>query len=147
MHPMLNIAVKAARKAGTVINRATLQGDSRQIERKQHNDFVTEVDRAAEATIIDIIKTAYPDHAILAEESGQSWADGETASENVWVIDPLDGTTNFIHGFPQYAVSIALMQRELGGIELLDPEEPLTELSAATRSVFSIADLAFARIN
>ena len=113
MHPMLNIAVKAARTAGTVINRATLQGDSRQIERKQHNDFVTEVDRAAEATIIDIIKTAYPDHAILAEESGQSWADGETASENVWVIDPLDGTTNFIHGFPQYAVSIALMQRNV----------------------------------
>ncbi|TXD77963.1 inositol monophosphatase, partial [Ralstonia pseudosolanacearum] len=96
MHPMLNIAVKAARKAGTVINRATLQGDSRQIERKQHNDFVTDVDRAAEATIIEIIKTAYPDHAILAEESGRSWADGETASENVWVIDPLDGTTNFI---------------------------------------------------
>ncbi|AXV81951.1 inositol monophosphatase family protein [Ralstonia solanacearum] len=113
MHPMLNIAVKAARKAGTVINRATLQGDSRQIERKQHNDFVTDVDRAAEATIIEIIKTAYPDHAILAEESGQSWADGETASENVWVIDPLDGTTNFIHGFPQYAVSIALMQRNV----------------------------------
>ena len=111
MHPMLNIAVRAARKAGTVINRASFDVDSLRTERKQHNDFVTEVDRAAEAAIIEVIKTAYPDHAILAEESGQSWADGETASENVWVIDPLDGTTNFIHGFPQYGVSIALMQR------------------------------------
>ena len=111
MHPMLNIAVRAARKAGTIINRASFDVDSLRTERKQHNDFVTEVDRAAEAAIIEVIKTAYPDHAILAEESGQSWADGETASENVWVIDPLDGTTNFIHGFPQYAVSIALMQR------------------------------------
>ena len=111
MHPMLNIAVRAARKAGTIINRASFDVDSLRTERKQHNDFVTEVDRAAEAAIIEVIKTAYPDHAILAEESGQSWADGETASENVWVIDPLDGTTNFIHGFPQYGVSIALMQR------------------------------------
>lgn len=111
MHPMLNIAVRAARKAGTVINRASFDVDSLRTERKQHNDFVTEVDRAAEAAIIEVIKTAYPDHAILAEESGQSWANGETASENVWVIDPLDGTTNFIHGFPQYGVSIALMQR------------------------------------
>ncbi|GCB02997.1 inositol monophosphatase family protein [Ralstonia sp. SET104] len=111
MHPMLNIAVRAARKAGTVINRASFDVDGLRTERKQHNDFVTEVDRAAEAAIIEVIKTAYPDHAILAEESGQSWADGETASENVWVIDPLDGTTNFIHGFPQYGVSIALMQR------------------------------------
>ena len=111
MHPMLNIAVRAARKAGTVINRASFDVDSLRTERKQHNDFVTEVDRAAEAAIIEVIKTAYPDHAILAEESGQSWADGETASENVWVIDPLDGTTNFAHGHFFFAVSIGLAHR------------------------------------
>ena len=108
MHPMLNIAVRAARKAGTVINRASFDVDSLRTERKQHNDFVTEVDRAAEAAIIEVIKTAYPDHAILAEESGQSWADGETASENVWVIDPLDGTTNFAHGLPIFCASLAV---------------------------------------
>ncbi|GAB7546564.1 inositol monophosphatase family protein [Cupriavidus sp. 8B] len=112
MHPMLNIAVKAARKAGSVINRASMDVDRVQVSRKQHNDFVTEVDRAAEAAIVEIIRTAYPDHAILAEESGQSWGEGEEpTSEYVWVIDPLDGTTNFIHGFPQYAVSIAQLHK------------------------------------
>ncbi len=111
MHPMLNIAVKAARKAGSIINRASIDVDLVRVSRKQHNDFVTEVDRAAEAAIIDIIRTAYPEHAILAEESGQSWADGEEQSEFTWVIDPLDGTTNFIHGFPQYAVSIGLLHK------------------------------------
>ncbi|MGO4328382.1 inositol monophosphatase family protein [Cupriavidus sp. 2TAF22] len=111
MHPMLNIAVKAARKAGSVINRASMDVDRVHVSRKQHNDFVTEVDRAAEAAIIEIIRTAYPEHAILAEESGQSWAEGEETSEYVWVIDPLDGTTNFIHGFPQYCVSIAQLHK------------------------------------
>src|SRR5207253_5562044 len=75
MHPMLNIAVKAARKAGSIINRASMDVDLLRVSRKQHNDFVTEVDRAAEAAIIEIIRTAYPEHAILAEESGQSWAE------------------------------------------------------------------------
>ncbi|MGY8525147.1 inositol monophosphatase family protein [Paracidovorax citrulli] len=111
MHPMLNIAVKAARKAGSIINRASMDVDLLRVTRKQHNDFVTEVDRSAEAAIIEIIRTAYPDHAILAEESGQSWAEGEEGHEYTWVIDPLDGTTNFIHGFPQYCVSIALLHR------------------------------------
>lgn len=103
MHPALNIAVKAARRAGSIINRATLDLDLVKVSSKRHNDFVTEVDKAAEAAIIDILREAYPEHAILAEESGAS---GE--SENTWIIDPLDGTTNFIHGFPQFAVSIAL---------------------------------------
>ncbi|MCD2476320.1 inositol monophosphatase, partial [Staphylococcus aureus] len=76
-------------------------------EQKQHNDFVSEVDRAAEAAIIEIIREAYPPHAILAEESGGAALDGEF----VWIIDPLDGTTNYLHGYPQYAVSIALAQR------------------------------------
>lgn len=111
MHPMLNIAVKAARKAGSIINRASMDVDLIRVTRKQHNDFVTEVDRAAEAAIIEIIRTAYPEHAILAEESGQSWTDGDEQSEFTWVIDPLDGTTNFIHGFPQYAVSIGLLHK------------------------------------
>ena len=104
MHPMLNVAVKAARRAGTVINRASLNLERLQVDRKQHNDFVTEVDKAAEAAIIETLSEAYPTHGFLAEETG---AQNENA-ENVWIIDPLDGTTNFIHGFPQYAVSIAL---------------------------------------
>ncbi|NOV26941.1 inositol monophosphatase [Cupriavidus necator] len=111
MHPMLNIAIKAARKAGSIINRASLDVDLVRVSRKQHNDFVTEVDRAAEAAIIEILRTAYPEHGILAEESGQSWAEDEAGHEYTWVIDPLDGTTNFIHGFPQYAVSIAQLHR------------------------------------
>ena len=104
MHPMLNIAVKAARRAGQIINRASLDLDLIEIRKKQQNDFVTEVDKAAEDAIIETLKTAYPDHAILAEESGES----ENESEFKWIIDPLDGTTNFIHGFPYYCVSIAL---------------------------------------
>ena len=105
MHPTLNIAVKAARRAGSIINRASLDIDRLTVRSKQPNDFVTEVDQAAEDAIIDVIREAYPEHAILAEESG---ATGE--SEHEWIIDPLDGTTNFIHGFPQYSVSIAYAQ-------------------------------------
>ena len=107
MHPMLNIAVKAARRAGQIINRASLDLDLIEIRKKQQNDFVTEVDKAAEDAIIETLKTAYPDHAILAEESGHS----ENESEYRWIIDPLDGTTNFIHGFPYYCVSIALAHK------------------------------------
>jgi len=109
MHPMLNTAVKAARKASTIINRAALDLDRLQVAEKRQNDFVTEVDRAAEQAIIEVLKTAYPDHGILAEESADDAS--YAGKENVWIIDPLDGTTNFIHGFPQYAVSIALQQR------------------------------------
>ena len=110
MHPMLNTAVKAARRASTVINRATFDLDRIKVTEKGHNDFVTEIDKAAELAIIDVLKNAYPDHAILAEESGAS-ANLHDENENVWIIDPIDGTTNFIHGFPQYCVSIALQQR------------------------------------
>jgi len=112
MHPMLNTAIKAARRAGTIINRASIDLDRIQVSRKGPSDYVTEVDRAAEEAIIDVLRTAYPDHSFLAEESGQHGHDasGELPA-NEWVIDPLDGTTNFIHGFPTYAISIALRQR------------------------------------
>ena len=106
---MLNVAVKAARAAGAIINRAALDVESVRISQKQVNDFVTEVDHASEATIIETLLTAYPDHGIWAEESGK--AHGAKNAENVWIIDPLDGTTNFIHGFPVYCVSIALATR------------------------------------
>lgn len=108
MHPMLNTAVKAARKAGSIINRASLDLDLITVSRKGPNDFVTEVDKAAEAAIIDILLTAYPGHAVLGEESGAVGAEQKDGNEFTWIIDPLDGTTNFIHGFPQYAISIAL---------------------------------------
>jgi myo-inositol-1(or 4)-monophosphatase len=110
MHPMMNTAVKAARRAAAIINRASFDIDRLQVTEKNHNDYVTEVDQAAEQAIIEVLKKAYPDHAILAEESGAS-ANLHDQNENVWIIDPLDGTTNFIHGFPQYCVSIALQQR------------------------------------
>ncbi len=121
LHPMLNTAIKAARRAGSIINRASLDLERVKVSRKQHNDFVTEIDEAAEKAIIDVLLTAYPDHRILAEESGRSAApEGagkgdlvamDNEAENLWIIDPLDGTTNFIHGFPQYCVSIGLLQR------------------------------------
>jgi myo-inositol-1(or 4)-monophosphatase len=103
---MLNIAIKAARAAGSIINRASLDLDLLTISSKAPNDFVTEVDKAAENAIIDVLLQAYPGHGILAEESGSER--GARDSDYVWIIDPLDGTTNFIHGFPVYAVSIAL---------------------------------------
>src|SRR6185369_8668770 len=99
MHPMLNTAVKAARRAGSIINRAALDRTKLEINTKRANDFVTQVDRAAEAAIIDIIHQAYPDHAILGEESGELPAKRAAKAEYRWIIDPLDGTTNFIHGF------------------------------------------------
>jgi myo-inositol-1(or 4)-monophosphatase len=105
MHPMLNIAVKAARRAGSIINRAALEGGALEIKSKNKNDFVTQVDKAAEQAIIGVLRAAYPGHSILAEESGDTPG---ARPEYLWVIDPLDGTTNYIHGFPQYCVSIAL---------------------------------------
>ncbi len=129
MHPMLNIAVKAARRAGSIINRAALDRTQLEIRAKHANDFVTQVDKAAESAIIDIIRQAYPDHAILGEESGA--LEGKKA-EYRWIIDPLDGTTNFIHGFPQYCVSIALQHR--GAIEhgvVYDPSK--NELFTASK--------------
>jgi myo-inositol-1(or 4)-monophosphatase len=109
LHPMLNIAVKAARAAGAIINRAALDIEVLKVGSKGPNDFVSEVDRNAEAAIIQILLEAYPGHGILAEESGREH--GARDSEYVWIIDPLDGTTNFLHGFPVYAVSIALAHR------------------------------------
>ena len=102
---MLNTAVKAARKAGALIVRGSNDLDRLTIHRKRQNDFVSEVDHAAEAAIIQVLKEAYPTHGFHAEESGKDRA----KSEFVWCIDPLDGTTNFLHGFPQYCVSIALL--------------------------------------
>jgi myo-inositol-1(or 4)-monophosphatase len=109
IHPMLNIAVKAARNAGAIINRASLDVDLLKVTAKSTNDFVTEVDHAAEAAIIETILTAYPGHGILGEETGRQH--GAKHSDFLWIIDPLDGTTNFIHGFPVYCVSIALAFR------------------------------------
>jgi myo-inositol-1(or 4)-monophosphatase len=106
LHPMINVAVKAARAAGSIINRAALDIESVRVSQKKANDFVTEVDQAAEQAIIETLLTAYPGHGIWAEESGK--AHGAQDSEFVWIIDPLDGTTNFIHGLPVYCVSIAL---------------------------------------
>ncbi|MBU3738186.1 MAG: inositol monophosphatase [Rhodoferax sp.] len=129
-HPMINVAVKAARAAGSLINRASLDIDSVQVTRKQANDFVTEVDRAAEQAIIETLLTAYPGHGIWAEESGRQH--GARDSDFVWIIDPLDGTTNFIHGLPVYCVSIALAVR--GKVEhgvVYDPTR--NDLFTATR--------------
>ena len=127
---MLNVAVKAARAAGAIINRAALDVESVRISQKQVNDFVTEVDHAAEQTIIETLLAAYPGHGILAEESGSEH--GAKDSEMVWIIDPLDGTTNFIHGFPVYCVSIALAVK--GKIEqavIYDPSR--NDLFTATK--------------
>ncbi len=106
MHPILSNAVKAAREAGRIINRASNDVGALSIQSKSINDFVSEVDHAAEAAIINILKDAYPDHGFLGEESGDTNKD----ADNIWIIDPLDGTTNFLHNFPQYCVSIALQQ-------------------------------------
>lgn len=110
LHPMLNVAVKAARIAGSIINRASLDLESVKVTAKSANDFVTEVDQRAEEVIIETLLTAYPGHGILAEESGRTH--GAKNSEYVWIIDPLDGTTNFIHGLPIYCTSIALAYRD-----------------------------------
>ncbi|RYE51768.1 MAG: inositol monophosphatase [Rhizobiaceae bacterium] len=101
MHPFVNTAVRAARRAGDIIVRGLNRFEGIEATSKGLNDFVTEIDRNAEAEIIEILRKAYPHHAFLGEESGASGN-----SDTTWVIDPLDGTTNFIHGFPTFAVSI-----------------------------------------
>lgn len=128
MHPMLNIAVRAARSAARIINRGSVDIDSIRVARKQLNDFVTEIDRASEQTLVEAFFEAFPDHCILAEESGFIAGPKSRAAQasdplvnprapwlreldHLWIIDPLDGTTNFIHGVPQYAVSIGLLER------------------------------------
>lgn len=107
MHPLVNIATNAARAAGNFIMRNLDQVDRLQIESKGRNDFVTGVDRGAEREIINIIRKAYPQHAILGEEGGANEIAGAN-SEVTWIIDPLDGTTNFLHGLPHFAVSIGI---------------------------------------
>ena len=106
MKPTTNIAVRAARQAGSILMRYFDHLESLKVQEKNKNDYVSEVDRAAEQAIISTIHQAYPDHAILAEESGDH--DG---NDFQWVIDPLDGTTNYLHGFPQFSISIALKHR------------------------------------
>ncbi len=106
MHPMLNIAVRAARSAGRILLRYLEHTDGIAVTDKRRNDFVSEIDRSAEEAIIRELRSKYPDHAILAEESGE-----RQGSDFQWVIDPLDGTTNYLHGFPQFSVSIALKYR------------------------------------
>jgi len=106
MQPLLNIGMRAARRAGDLIVKSLSRLDSLKIDSKGRNDFVSEIDRKSEADIIATIRRSYPQHAILAEESGRSGTD-----EYLWIIDPLDGTTNFLHGFPVFAVSIAVEHR------------------------------------
>ncbi len=127
MHPFVNIGIRAARRAGDIILRYVDRAPQLDVSAKSRNDFVSEVDRKCEGAIIDTIRTAYPGHAILAEESGRH--DG---AEYEWVIDPLDGTTNFLHGFPQYAVSIACKHKgELAHGVVYDPLKQ--ELFVASR--------------
>ncbi|MES2974205.1 MAG: inositol monophosphatase family protein [Pseudomonadota bacterium] len=130
LHPMINVAIKAARAAGAIINRAALDIESVRISQKQVNDYVTEVDQASEQAVIETLLTAYPGHGILAEESGREY--GAKDSEFVWIIDPLDGTTNFIHGFPVYCVSIALaVQGKIEQAVIYDPTR--NDLFTATK--------------
>jgi myo-inositol-1(or 4)-monophosphatase len=127
MHPMLNIAVRAARNAGNIIIRNLERVEQLSVHAKDRNDFVSEVDQQAEQEIIGTILKAYPNHGILAEESGSRAGD-----EYQWIIDPLDGTTNYLHGFPHFAVSIALRHR--GRLEQAVIYDPIQqELFTATR--------------
>ncbi len=126
-HPMLNTAIRAARNAGDIIARSVDRIDRLKIKSKKNNDFVSEIDLQAEEEIINTIKKAYPDHSFLAEESGT-----QAGSEYQWIIDPLDGTTNFLYGIPHFAVSIAL--RVKGRLEVGVVYDPLSqELFTATR--------------
>jgi len=130
MHPMLNTAVKAARKAGAIINRASLDLDQLTVRSKQDRDYVSEVDQMAERAIIETLLDAYPNHGILAEESGQ--ADARNGEDYQWIIDPLDGTTNFLHGLQQYSVSIALKHKgQITQAVVFDPSR--NELFTASR--------------
>ena len=114
MNPLLNVGVKAARAAGTIILRYVDQLHRLNVEKKGRNDFVSEVDRMAEDVIIETIRKGYPDHAILAEESGHSeGTDPKTGDAVSWIIDPLDGTTNFLHGHPDFE---RLYPADAGGV-------------------------------
>lgn len=121
MHPRVNIALRAAREAGELIARASDRLDRVTVERKQKNDFVTEIDRASERLLVDHLLKAYPDHRILAEEGGDLTSE-QTRGDYLWLIDPLDGTTNFVRGIPHFAVSMACLYRgRLEHAVVLDP--------------------------
>lgn len=127
MHPMLNIAIRAARRAGDIILRGLNNLDALHIQEKSPKDYVSEIDQQAEQAIIEILLKAYPDHAILGEEGGQ-----QGSGDFLWIIDPLDGTTNFLHGMPQFAVSIALQVQ--GKLEIGLVYDPVSgELFTAQR--------------
>lgn len=129
MHPTLNIAIRAARNAGRILMRYYERTEQLSVETKSRNDFVSEVDRAAEAAIVQELRGKFPDHAILGEEGGQQ---GGRSTEFEWLIDPLDGTTNYLHGFPQFSISIAMKYR--GQLEHGVVYDPLREeLYTATR--------------
>ncbi|MFC3121130.1 inositol-1-monophosphatase [Agaribacter flavus] len=118
MHPMLNIAVRAARAAGNIISRGFENLDDLQIQQKGTSDYVTKIDREAESAIIAKIQQSYPNHSFVGEEGGSITNDPEFT----WVIDPLDGTTNFIRGIPHFAVSIALLNKgKLDQAVVFDP--------------------------
>lgn len=108
LNPALNTAFKAARRAGDMMMRAASNLSSVKVDSKAFNDFVSDVDRQAENIIVDILQEAYPHHAILTEETGQI---GKQNAEFMWIIDPLDGTSNYLHGHPQYAISMALLEK------------------------------------
>ena len=127
MNPLQNVAVMAARRGGAILIRQLARISKIRVEKKGHNDFVSDADRAAEEAVIEVIHKHYPDHAILAEDSG---VQGE--SDTVWIIDPLDGTTNFLHGFPQFCVSVGVQVK--GRMEAAAVYDPLRqELFAAAR--------------
>ncbi len=129
MHPMLNIAVRAARSAGNLIMRYANRVDTLTVRSKDRNDFVSEVDQMAEQEIVGVLRKAYPSHGILAEEGGRQAGRDD---EYLWIIDPLDGTTNFLYGFPQFAVSIGLKHK--GRLEQAVVYDPVRqELFTATR--------------
>lgn len=107
MHPILNVAIRAAREAGKIINRGAMDIGALKVEQKDTNDFVSEIDRNAEQAIINVLKEAYPNHGFYGEESGKT----NTEADSIWIIDPLDGTTNFLHNFPAYCISIALQEK------------------------------------
>ncbi len=122
MHPNITIAVRAVRKAGDIIVRALDRLSSLDVQEKQANDYVTDIDLKAEQAIIDILHTAYPTDSFLTEEQGEIWHEDQEA---IWVIDPIDGTLNFLHGFPHFAVSIA--KKVKGRVELGVIFNPVTQ--------------------
>ncbi|OUW05559.1 MAG: inositol monophosphatase [Betaproteobacteria bacterium TMED156] len=125
MHPMLNTAIKAARKAGSIINRASLDPGIIKVTEKEKNDYVTDIDKTCENEILNILRQAYPKHHFLAEELTSNQLNSPikfSSSHPTWIIDPIDGTTNFIHGFPNYCISIALHQNgEIEQAVVYDP--------------------------